>query len=237
MAARSTGDRVSAKQALARLAAAGRVVRVRKDLVVLPDATGLLNVEADGLIDVIAPRPYLITAGAALARAGLTDQHYFRMAVLAPAEVAPLTYRSQTVDFYKTNPANIWGASRGPGPRYARPERAILDALNHPRYGVSVTQCLDAVLRADARDSEFLDRLLVATRRYGTRGHSSRSAARRMGLIIDRIFGPDAAGPYRDLIGSNRAPVPLRPGGSPEGPIDVTWRVVVNATLEPETVR
>lgn len=237
VAARLTGGRVSAKQALARLAAAGRVVRVRKNLVVLPDATGLLNVEIDGLVEVIAPKPYLITAGAALERAGLIDQHYFTMAVLVPAEVAPLTYRAQTAEFYKTDPGNIWGARRAAGPAYASPERAILDAVNHPRYGVSITRCLDALIRAEARDPEFLDGLLAATRRYGTRGHGARSAARRLGLIVERTFGADKSAPYLDLIGSNRASVLLRPGGSPEGSVDSTWRVVVNAIVEPEIVR
>ncbi len=235
-AARRTGDRVAAKQALTRLVAAHRVVRVRKDLLVLPDTTGLLNIEVDDLVEAIAPKPYLITAGAALAHFDLTDQHYFGLAVLVPTEVAKLTYRSQTVKFYKTDPANIWGSKRGVGPRYARPERALVDTVNHPRYGVSLTQCLDALIRAEARDPEFLDRLFTAVSRYGARGHSSRAAARRLGFIVERLFGLHAAEPYRDLVGPNRAPVLLRPGGSHEGQVDSTWRVVVNAVLEPETV-
>jgi hypothetical protein len=47
----------------------------------------------------------------------------------------------------------------------------------------------------------------------------------------------DASAPYRDLIGSNRASVLLRPGGSPDGPVNSAWRVVVNAIVEPESVR
>ncbi len=56
------------------------------------------------------------------------------------------------------------------------------------------------------------------------------------GELVERFFGADAAAPYRDLVGTNRTPVLMRPGGSPSGPVDSTWRVVVNAVLEPETL-
>lgn len=236
VAARRAGGRVAAKQALARLVSARRVVRVRRDLLLLPDPTGLLNIECDDLVEAIAPTAHLITAGAALAHLGLTDQHYFGLVVLVPTEIATLTYRSQTVKFYKTDPTNIWGSTRGATPRYACPERALLDAVNHPRYGVSLTQSVDALVRAESSDPEFLDRLQSAVHRYGARGHGSRSAARRFGLIIDRLYGPSAAAPYREMLGPNRAPVLLRPGGSHEGAVDPTWRVLVNAVLEPEAV-
>ena len=62
----------------------------------------------------------------------------------------------------------------------------------------------------------------------------SRSAARRVGLILEHLFGADAALPYRSIIGKNRAPALLRPGGADAGPIDASWRVVINALLEPE---
>ena len=234
--ARRTGDRRAAEQAVTRLIRAQRVMRVRRDLLVLPDSTGLLSVDLVDLVDAIAPQPYLITGGAALQHAGLTDQHFFGHAVLVPTEGTDLRYRGQTATFFKTDPTNIWGSQLDGRPRWALPERALIDALNHPRYGVSLTQALDALLRAAARDVAFLDRLHAAVLRYsaGSKGHSSRSSARRVGLVVERLFGTDAAAPYRDLVGANRTPVLMRPGGSPAGPIDTTWRVVVNAVLEPE---
>lgn len=236
--ARRTGEREAAAQAVTRLIRAQRVVRVRRDLLVLPDATGLLSVEIADLIDAVSPPPYLITAGAALEHADLTDQHFFGLAVLVPSEVTQLRYRGQTATFIKTDPTNIWGSQPEARPSYALPERALVDALNHPRYGVSLTQALDALVRAASRDPEFLDRLHAAVLRYssGSRGHSSRSSARRVGLVVERLFGADASAPYRDLIGTNRAPVLLRPSGSLSGPVDTTWRVVVNAVLEPEVL-
>lgn len=235
-AIRKVGDRTVAEQALKRLVQAQRVVRVRRDLLVLPETTGLLNVELGDLIEVVAPEPYLITGGAAFEHWDLTDQHSFGVAVLTPIEITELRYRGQTASFFKTSAANIWGSGPGPGPCYASPERAIVDALNHPRYGVSLTQVLDILLRATAVEPAFLDRLYGAVQRYsaGARGHGSRSSARRAGLIVEQLFGREAAAPYRDLIGSNRAPILLRPGGSPSGSVDKTWRVVMNALLEPE---
>ena len=74
-----------------------------------------------------------------------------------------------------------------------------------------------------------MDRLLEAVLRCG-----SPSAARRVGLVVERFFGAGAAAPYRGLIGDNRVPVLMRPRGRPDGALDATWRVVVNAVLEPE---
>lgn len=226
-----------AQEALQRLARAGRVVRVRRDVVALPDAAGLLGIDMADLIDVITPDPYLITGGAALERADLTDQHFFGLVVLVPSRVRQLRYQGQTATFFTADPASIWGADGDKHPCFALPERALIDALNHPRYGVSLTLALDALLLAASRDPEFLDRLLAAVRRYGAgpKGHNARSAARRMGLLVDRLFGGDAAAPYRELIGANDAPVLLRPGGRESGHVDRTWRVVVNAAIEPET--
>jgi predicted transcriptional regulator of viral defense system len=204
-------------------------VPVRKDLLVLPDTTGLLGVDMTDLVDAIAPQPYLITGGRALERHDLTDQHFFGVIVLVPGRVQKLLYRGQSATFLLTDATNIWGWQEGVRPQYAVAERAIVDALNHPRYAVSLTQALDALLLAATRDQGFMDRLLETVIRY-----RSRSAARRVGLVVERFFGADAAAPYRGLIGENRAPVLMRPRGSADGPVDHTWRVVVNAILEPE---
>jgi predicted transcriptional regulator of viral defense system len=227
--ARHTGSREAAQKAIQRLVRAQRVVPVRKDLLVLPDTTGLLGVDMADLVDAIAPQPYLITGGRALERHGLSDQHFFGVIVLVPSPVKKLSYRGQTATFLLTNPTNIWGWQEGVRPQYALGERAIVDALNHPRYAVSLTQALDAMLLAASKDPEFMDRLLETVIRSG-----SPSAGRRVGLVVERFFGTGAAAPYRGLIGENRAPVLMRPRGTRDGPLDTTWRVVVNAILEPE---
>jgi predicted transcriptional regulator of viral defense system len=202
----------------------------------LPDTTGLLSVDLVDLVDAVAPQPYLITAGRALEHFDLTDQHSFGVVVLVTSAASALHFRGQSATFFKADPTNIWGWDPDTRPRYALPERAIVDVLNHPRYGVSLTQALDAIMRAASRDKLFLERLLAVVRRYGAgpRGHSSRTSARRVGLVVERLFGSDAAAPYLDLVGPNRTPILMRPGGSPSGPLDSRWRVMVNAVLEPE---
>jgi predicted transcriptional regulator of viral defense system len=207
-------------------------VRVRKDLLVLPDTTGLLVVDMIDLVDAIAPQPYLITGGRALEHYELTGQHFFGVTVLVPRQVKALTFRGQTATFLATDPANIWGWERDARPQFALPERSLVDVINHPRYGVSLTQALDALLLAASLEAAFLDRLLDAVIRY-----RSPSAARRVGLVVERFFGESAAAPYHNLIGKNRSPVLMRPGGAKEGRLDRTWRVVVNALLEPERKR
>lgn len=232
-------DRAGVSEAVRRLTRSGRVVRVRRDLLVLPEATGLIRVGLVDLIDAVAPVPYLITGGRALEHFELTDQHFFGSVVLVPAEMAPLSFRGERATFFVTDPSNIWGAATRRGPQFARPERAVIDALNHPRFGVSLTQAADALIRAMSADSSFLDRLAKAVRAYGAgaRHHGSRTAARRVGFVVEQLFGSAAAEPFLALIGSNTAPVLLRPARSRDGRVDTVWRVVVNATVEPELVR
>lgn len=223
------GGREAAHKAIQRLVKAGRVVRVRQDLLVLPDTTGLLGVDLVDLVDAVTPPPYLITGGRALEHHELTNQHFFGVIVLTPRSFRKLSFRAQSATFLRTDPANIWGWQDDARPRYALPERAIVDVINHPRYGVTLTQALDALLLAEEKNPEFADLLLNTVVRY-----NSPAAARRVGLVVERLFGSVQAKPYRALIGANRAPVLLRPHGTTDGPVDTTWRVVVNAVLEPE---
>lgn len=107
----------------------------------------------------------------------------------------------------------------------------MVDVLNHPRYGVSLTLALDALLLATERGSDFLDRLLNTVVRF-----DSPAAARRVGLVVERLFGTEEAEPFRGLIGMNRAPVLLRAHGPASGPLVTAWRVILNETESHESV-
>lgn len=231
-------DRTAVDEATRRLVRTGRVMRVRRDLLVLPDAAGLLGIGLADLVDVIATDPYLITGGRALQQFELTDQHYFGFTILVTKDVSPVEFRGEKATFFVTDPSNIWGATDGTGPRFARPERALIDVLNHPRFGVSLTQAADALIRARAGDVDFLGRFVDAVRDYGAgaRNHGARAAARRVGYVVEQIFGSKDAEPFRALIGPNPAPVLLRPGRRHTGVVDPVWRVVVNAAVAPELV-
>jgi predicted transcriptional regulator of viral defense system len=175
--------------------------------------------------------PYLITGGNALQHNDLTDQHFFTTVVLVPSRVANFSYRSEKTHFIWLERDRIWGSIDDNRPRYATPERALVDAFSHARYGVSFQQAVTALVRAARRDRTFLVSLEETVSRF-----KSASTARRVGLLVDRLFGPDAAAPYKKLIGASRTPVLLRSTGAAEGPVDRTWRVQVNVSTEPETV-
>jgi len=218
----------STRDALSRLRHDGRLLSVRKDLDILPDATGRVTVGLPDLVRVVAPAVHLITGGRALEEHRLTDQHYFALVVLVPRPVDGFSFRKDHATFLVTQPSHIWGWQQS-GPQFAVPERAILDAVSHSRYGVSLSHAIKALRRAAQRDPGFLRRLADATHRY----HSV-ATARRLGPVIDRVFVSEAAAPFEDLVGERRSPVLLRPSGLESGEIDRKWRVVVNATAELE---
>lgn len=220
--------RPGAKSAFSRLGHAGRVVAIRRDLALLPDSTGLIHLGVPDLVGVVAPTLHLITGGRALEASSLTDQHFFTTVVLTARPTRELSFRGERAVFLPTTPGRIWGWQEG-GPHYATAERAIVDVINHPRYGVPLALALSALCQAVERDSGFLAHLTDAVRRY-----NSPAAAQRIGLLIERLFGENAAAPFRELIGVRRLPVPLRPNGSDSGDIDRKWKVLVNATTEPE---
>lgn len=224
---RREADRL--RKSVRRLVRSGRITPVRRDLVVLPDATGLSNVGIADLVDVVAARPYVITGGRALEHHRLTDQHFFHLVALVPTRVSELTYRRERAIFIVTDRRRIWGWTRQAGPRYATAERAIIDSIASSRYGVSLSQAIIALASAGERDPKLPDKLLAVVRRYDVA-----ATARRVGLLVDRILGPDAAEPFHELIGPMRSPVPLRRGGPDTGPVDGRWRVIVNANIEAE---
>jgi predicted transcriptional regulator of viral defense system len=222
-----TGSRPNTRQALSRLARAGRITAVRRDLIVLPDTTGRTTVELPELVDTVAPLPYLITGGRALQHHRLTDQHYFSTTVLAPVRVHGFSYRGETAVFLIAKASHIWGWQNDERPRFATPERAVIDALSHSRYGVPLQQAIRSVQVAVQRNPAFVERLVETARRY-----RSAATARRTGFLVDRLFGSDAAAPFLEMIGKSRTPTLLRPTGASDGDIDHRWRLIVNATTE-----
>ncbi len=109
--------------------------------------TGSTDVRVLPLIDAVTPRPYLITAGRALAELGLSDQHFFRVIVLTSHRLSDWAWQGDEARYALVDPERVWGQAPD-GPSIALPERAILDALANPRWGVSVPQAAEAVDRA-----------------------------------------------------------------------------------------
>jgi predicted transcriptional regulator of viral defense system len=221
-----TGSRAASFAVLRRLAEIGQLEPVRRGTYVMRDETGVLRVDLLSLIDAVTPAPYLITAGRALAAHDLSDPHFRTAIVLVPRPRRPFTWRGDRVRYVVAPADRIWGARRS-GPRLAAPERAILDSIAHPRWGVTFSQAAEALRLALDRSPRFAARLATATRRY-----RNAATARRLGFLVEQIAGPDAAAPFRALRGSSRAATLLDPAGSRTGPYEPRWRVRVNADLD-----
>jgi len=111
--------------------------------------------------------------------------------------------------------------------RIARPTRALLDVTAHPDWGMTLAEVARAIATGAKRPG-FVDDLATDTARYG-----NATVARRLGLLIERIVGTEAARPFLPLRGSSNAAVPFVVGArSTSGPIESKWRVRVNADLD-----
>ena len=69
----STGSRRRSHDALRQLTADGRLRQVRRGAYVLGAPTGGSDARLLAILDAVTPRPYLVTAGRALAETGLSD--------------------------------------------------------------------------------------------------------------------------------------------------------------------
>ena len=217
----ATGSPRRSRDALRQLRRDGRLRRVRRGIYLLVAPTGSTDVRVLPLIDAVTPRPYLITAGRALAELGLSDQHFFRVIALTSHRLNDWAWQGDEVRYAFVDPERIWGQAPD-GPSIALPERAILDCLANPRWGVSVPQAAEAVDRA-VPDRVSPERLAQAAERYG-----SAAAARRLGFLLELLHGPDAAEPLLSLRGRSHAHVLLSPSAPARGPTDPRWKLRVN---------
>lgn len=224
----STGSRRRSQDALRQLRRDGRLRRVRRGVYLLVAPTGSTDARILPLIDAVTPRPYLVTAGRALAEFGLTDQHFFRVIVLTSHRLNDWSWQGDEVRYALLAPERIWGLSSPDGPSIALPERAILDCLANPRWGVTLPQAAEAVDRAVAGRTTPKD-LAHAAERYG-----SAAVARRLGYLLELLRGPDAAEPLLALRGRSHAHVLLSASAPDRGSTSPRWGVRIN--VDPETL-
>ncbi len=221
-----TGSRRASFATLRQLARTGQLERVRRGAYVMRDQTGVLRIDLHALIDALTPQPYLITAGRALTAHDLSDQHFRRAVVLIASPRRDFDWRGERVHHVLTARSRLWGAQARGGPRVAGPERAILDSLAHPRWGVTLAQSVEALDLALRRRPGFAERLAAAAARY-----RNAAVARRLGLLVTHLASEQDAAPFHPLRGSSHASTPLDQTAPRHGPLDTTWRVQVNADL------
>jgi len=224
----STGSRRRSQDALRQLRRDGRLRRVRRGVYLLVAPTGSTDARILPLIDAVTPRPYLVTAGRALAELRLSDQHFFRVIVLTSHRLNDWSWQGDEVRYALLAPGRIWGVSTSDGPSIALPERAILDCLANPRWGVTLPQAAEALDRAVPYRATP-EGLARAAERYG-----SAAVARRLGYLLELLHGPDAAEPLLALRGRSHAHVLLSCSAPDRGPSSPRWGIRVNA--DPETL-
>lgn len=218
----TTGSRRRSQDALRQLSRDGRLRRVRRGVYLLVAPTGSTDVRLLELIDAVTPRPYLVTAGRALTEFNLSDQHFFRVIVLTSHRLNDWSWQGDQVRYALLAPERIWGLYTPNGPSIALPERAILDCLANPRWGVSVAQTAEAVDRAvPGRTSP--ERLARAAERYG-----SAAVARRLGYLLELLHSPAVAEPLLALRGRSHAHVPLSASTPDRGPSSPRWGLRIN---------
>lgn len=228
----ATGSRARTHKLIQQLEEVGRLRPVRRGVYVIASLTGVVDVDLLALIDVVTPRPYVVTAGRALDYHGLSDQFFRKTVVLHVRKLADWEWRGERTHYARVPSGRLWGGSdvrlaqRG-RVRMATPERALLDSLAHPEWGVTLAQVTEALDIAIAEDPRFAADLAAQSARYG-----NASVSRRLGLLISHLHGAKMAAPFLPLRGTSRGPIFLSPSGERNGPTDKDWGVRVNVSLE-----
>lgn len=223
-----TGSRSRTHKQIQQLEAAGRLRPVRRGVYVVASVTGVVDVDLLALVDVLTPRPYLVTAGRALSLHALSDQHFRTVVVLSTRKLGDWQWRGERTKYARVPAERLWGGfdaklSRRGRVRLAAPARAILDSLAQPDWGVTLAQVTQALDLALGRDPDFAVELASQAARYG-----NASVSRRLGFLITRLYGPDAARPFLPLRGTTKGPILLSPAGPADGPTDRTWGIREN---------
>jgi predicted transcriptional regulator of viral defense system len=224
-----TGSRMESYNLLEAAEREGYLRRVRRGAYVLVDAAGGVRTSLLDLIAALTPKPYLVTAGRALQFHELSDQHFRRVHVLVGTQLRSWSWRGDEVRYSRTDRSLRGASTRTQKTRanIATPERAIADSLAHPKWGVTLTQVIEALDALLARDPACAERLAGEIA-----AHDSHALARRLGFLVESLAGKDAARPFLPLRGQSKAATPLRTGTPAAGAIDSTWHVQENVDLE-----
>jgi predicted transcriptional regulator of viral defense system len=219
------GSRARSRALIHRLERSGRLRQVRRGAYTMVDAGGNVRAEILDLVAALTPKPYAVTAGAALQFHGLTDQHFRLLVVLVNTQLRPWSYRGQTIRYARTGRrlVGVGTRSRRTVAVVANPARAVADSLDHPAWGVTLPQVAEAIDRLLKRDLAFADTLAAEV--ADSYGHA---LARRLGYVITVLAGADAARPFLLLRGRSKAATKLSASGPERGPLDTTWGVRVN---------
>ena len=222
-----SGSRENSRVLLHRLARTGQLRPIRRGAYAVRNERGTVRVSALELVGAITGRPHLVTAGRALQEHGLTDQSFREIVVAAPSKERDWEWQGERVRYVRLPEPQLWGGRDREGTRIATPERAVLDSLAHPNWGVTLSQVVEATDRAHQRDPRFLERLASAAARYG-----NARLARRLGFLIEETIGTEAARPFLALRGRSNTDATLVSGLGRSGTRNSRWGVTQNVPVE-----
>jgi predicted transcriptional regulator of viral defense system len=225
-----TGDRTRSLNLLSRMTESGFLRRVRKGAYVARSRAGTIGVTPLQLVGELSPPRHMLTAGRALTLQGVSDQVHRRMIVLVARQTTDWEWMGDRVQYAKVLHKSIWGGAPLPqGPHktiVASSQRAIVDSLAQPGWGVSLFEVVKA-LRAGLASDRFTDLLASTAARY-----DNASVSRRLGLLVERLGGSRKSDSFLPIRGSSHSVVLLRPGYNASGPIDPKWGVRQNVDLD-----
>lgn len=225
-----TGSRAASQQLIFRLNRSGLLRQVKRGAYAVRPRSRALAISALDLVGALERERHLVTAGRALAFAELSDQSFRTIIVLSPVQQRGWEWQGERVKYVLQAHDRIWGGRPvrpATAPTWiARPERAILDSLAHPKWGVSLSQVIEAVEKGLA-EPRFAERLAQAAARFG-----NATVSRRLGFILSRTAGETAAAPFRALIGTSRSIALLDPTGPRSGRSHPDWRLRENVPFE-----
>lgn len=222
---RACGDRKTATRAIEWLEQNGWLQPIRRGAWAVRSRTLTVAARTVDLIGDLSGSPHLVTGGYALALSGLSDQAYRTVIVATARRRRDWAWSGEQVHYVQLPDDRLWGGSirRGSRTTVAESERALLDSLAHPRWGVSLAHAVEALDRALSDREHFAERLAAATARYG-----NAQLARRVGYLVGLLAGEDEAKLFRALRGRSNAAALLAVGAGRQGPVDPTWRVRLN---------
>jgi predicted transcriptional regulator of viral defense system len=164
-----------------------RIARLRKGLYLVPDERGRMA-PLPAVIKQLAPDGYLSFYGA-FSASGLTDQDAPVWIVVSGHRQAPIRYGRRTVRFFTSRARARSAETRelelvGGRLRVATPAQALMDTLEYPTNGPSLSELVRVVGNAlSAR------RLSKAALRRRVLARKSPSLARRLGFVIEVATG------------------------------------------------
>jgi len=177
--------------------------------------------------------PYFFSFGTACTHHGLTEQVFAEIYIACRQERRPQTVRGKRYVFVAVPPERFFGFTElpvlGEAVQMATAERAVLDALDRPRYAGGLGEVSHIVGRASTRIS--WPALLALARRWGTP-----AIVQRLGFLLD-LHGALIADDVRaELIDLTRKASKIHFGPRGEwgnaGKLARAWNVVENVPRE-----